>query len=72
MKAQEVRILMALKNYKAALRGAKDFHIGVTKEQRSLMSRAYECFIRPEFYRSIGKDPAACIESGIKVLKEVV
>jgi hypothetical protein len=72
MKAQDVRNLIAQENYKAALCGAKDFRLGVTKEQRSEMARAYECFVRPEFYRSIGKDPAVCIESGIKVLMEVV
>jgi hypothetical protein len=72
MKAQDVRNLIAQENYKAALCGAKNFRIGVTKEQRSAMARAYESIVHPDFYRSIGKDPAACIESGIKVLMEVV
>jgi hypothetical protein len=72
MKAREVKNLIATGDYKTALRGAKDFRIGTSKEQRSVMARAYECFIRPEFYRSIGKDPAVCIDAGIRTLREVV
>jgi hypothetical protein len=72
MKAQEVRNLIAQENYKAALRGAKDFRIGVSKEQRSAMSRAYECMVHAEFYRQIGKDIEGCIQAGVTVLKEVV
>jgi hypothetical protein len=72
MKAQEVRGLIAQEDYKAALRGAKDFRIGVTKEQRSVMSRAYECMVHPSFYRDIGKDIEGCIQAGIEVLKEAI
>lgn len=72
MKAQAVRQLIEAGEFKKALAGAKDFRIGVTKEQRSVMARAYECFIRPDFYRSIGKNPDQCIEDGIAVLQEVV
>ena len=72
MKAQAVRKLIAEENFKAALRGAKDFHIGVSKEQRSVMARAYECMIRPEFYRQIGKNIDECVQAGIAVLQEVI
>ena len=72
MKAQEVRRLMAAEDYKAALRGAKDFRLGVTKEQRSVMARAYECCVRPEFYRQIGKNIEECIQAGVSVLQEVM
>jgi len=72
MKAQEVRRLIAAEDYKAALRGAKDFRLGVTKEQRSVMARGYESYVRPEFYRSIGKDPEQCIQAGVAVLQEVM
>jgi len=72
MKAQDVRNLIEQGEYKKALSGAKDFRIGVTKEQRSVMARAYECFIRPDFYQSLGKDPKVCIEAGIRTLQEVV
>jgi hypothetical protein len=72
MKAQEIRNLIAQKNYKAALHGAKDFHIGISKEQRSVMARAYECYIFPGFYRQIGKNIDECIQAGVAVLKEVI
>jgi hypothetical protein len=72
MKVQEVRDLIAQENYKAALRGAKDFRIGVTKEQRSEMRRAYESIIHPEFYHQIGIDTERAIEQGIAVLLEIV
>jgi hypothetical protein len=72
MKAQDVRNLIAQENYKAALRGAKDFRIGVSKEQRSVMSRAYDCMVHPEFYRQIGKDIEGCIQAGVAVLGEIV
>jgi len=72
MKAQDVRIFIQQGDFKKALHGAKNFRIGVTREQRSVMSRAYECYIRPEFYRSIGKNPNECIHDGVKVLKEVI
>lgn len=72
MKAERVRSLIAQENYRAALSGAKDFRIGVTKEQRSIMARAYECMVHPDFYRQIGKDIEKCIQAGIAVLQEIV
>jgi len=72
MKAQDVRNHIQSGDFKKALSGAKDFRLGVSKEQRSVMARAYECFIRPEFYRSIGKNPEDCIQAGIVVLKEIL
>jgi hypothetical protein len=72
MKAQDVRNLIAQENYKAALRGAKEFRIGVSKEQRSVMSRAYDCMVHPDFYRQLGKNIEECIQAGVSVLEEVV
>ncbi len=72
MRVQDIREFMICGNYKKVLKGAKDFRIGVTREQRSVMARAYECYIRPEFYRSLGRDPSACIREGIRILQEVV
>lgn len=72
MKAQEVRNLINEGDFRAALRGAKDFHIGVSKEQRSVMSRGYECMVHPDFYRQIGKNIDECILAGITVLRDVV
>jgi len=71
-KSDLVRQYIKNEQWKEALREAKDFRIGVSKEQRSVMARAYECFIRPSFYASIGKNPTECIEAGKKVLQEVM
>ena len=71
MNIQEVRKFIAAENYKAALRGAKDFRIGVSKDQRSVMARAYESIVHPDFYQQIGIDTDKAIEDGICVLKVV-
>jgi len=72
MKASKVRELVKAEDYKAALQGAKDFRIGVSEEQRSVMRRAYECMVHPEFYRQIGKNIEECIQAGVAVLQEVM
>ena len=71
-KSEIVRNYIKSENWKEALREAKDFRIGVSKEQRSVMSRAYECIVHPAFYISIGKNIEDCIEAGKKVLQEVM
>lgn len=71
-KTELVRSYIKNEKWKEALREAKDFRIGVTKEQRSTMARAYECIVHPAFYESIGKNLSECIETGKAVLKEVV
>lgn len=71
-KSDLVRQYIGNCQWKEALREAKDFRIGVSKEQRSVMARAYECIIHPQFYISIGKNINECIEAGKKVLQEVM
>lgn len=71
-KSDLVRQYIGNGQWKEALREAKDFRIGVSKEQRSVMARAYECIIHPQFYISIGKNINECIEAGKKVLQEVM
>ncbi len=71
-KSEVVRNYIKSENWKEALREAKDFRIGVSKEQRSVMARAYECIVHPQFYISIGKNINECIEAGKKVLQEVM
>lgn len=55
-KSDKVRRLVAEGRYKEALRIAKDFHLGISKEDSDTMKRGYECMVWPDFYRSIGKD----------------
>jgi hypothetical protein len=72
MKAQEVRNLLAVGDFKSALRGAKDFRLGVSSEQRSVMRRAYEAIVYPKFYQQLGIDVENAKLAGIEVLKEVM
>lgn len=67
-KSDMVRRLVADGQYKKALSIAKDFRLGITKEQRSLMARAYECLVHPGFYTSIGIDLSQAIQEGISVI----
>ena len=68
-KTDIVRGLVAAGDYKAALRIAKDFRIGITKEQRSDMIRGFECMTDGKrFYQSIGCDTAKIAQKGIETV----
>lgn len=70
-KTDIVRADIRQRSWKEALRIAKDFRIGVTKEQRDTMRLAYECIVHPEFYRQIGTDIPEAIRKGKLVLLEL-
>ena len=67
-KTDKVRNLVARGNYKAALKIAKDFRLGIDKETSDDMRRGYECMNYPQFYRSIGMDTDAIIQKGIETI----
>lgn len=69
-KSDIVREAVREQDWKKALQIAKDFHIGVTHEQRSKMARAYECIVHPDFYQQIGVDIPEAIEQGKAIVKE--
>lgn len=69
-KSDIVREAVREQDWKKALQIAKDFHIGVTQEQRSKMARAYECIVHPDFYQQIGVDIPEAIEQGKEIVKE--
>lgn len=69
-KSDIVREAVREQDWKKALQIAKDFHIGVTQEQRSKMARAYECIVHPDFYQQIGVDISEAIEQGKAIVKE--
>lgn len=69
-KSDIVKKAVREQDWKKALQIAKDFHIGVTQEQRSKMARAYECIVHPDFYQQIGIDILEAIEQGKEVVKE--
>ena len=55
-------------NYKKALQIAKSFRLGITEEQRSDMTRAYECMVHGRFYKQLGYDLDEKIAEGVKIL----
>lgn len=69
-KSDIVRAAVREQDWKKALQIAKDFHIGVTQEQRSKMARAYECIVHPDFYQQIDVDISEAIEQGKAIVKE--
>lgn len=71
-KSDAVRRLVAAGDFKAALRIAKDFRLGIAKEDSDDMKRGYECMATsPEFYKSIGVDVDGCVRKGIEVLVRI-
>lgn len=67
-KSDKVRRLIREGDYKAALRIAKDFRLGITKEQSDNMIRGFECMTNPRFYRSLGMDTDKIAEKGLETL----
>lgn len=67
-KSDKVREFVSGGDFKAALRIAKTFRLGITPEQKSDMTRAYECMTNERFYKSLGYDIEATIQRGINVV----
>ena len=63
-----VRELIEKGQYKKALRMAKGFRLGITKEESNRLKLAYECLVHPEFYSQLGTDTENAIADGIHIL----
>ncbi|MBH8599087.1 MULTISPECIES: hypothetical protein [unclassified Thermoactinomyces] len=59
-------------NVKKALWIAKSFRIGLSKDDRDKIVRAYECLVHPDFYLMLGKSPEEEIEKGKRVFEEKI
>ena len=70
-KTDQVRRLVKDGDYKGALRIAKGFRLGMTKDQNSAMTLAYECMVHGGFYRQLGYDLNEKIEKGVGVLLDL-
>lgn len=70
-KSDIVRRLVAAGDYKGALRIAKDFRLGIEKEDSDDMKRGYECIVHPRFYESIGADTDKIAQKGIATVKRL-
>lgn len=67
-KSDAVRRLVSCGSYKEALRIAKDFRLGITREQSSAMTLAYECMVHGRFYKQLGYDLDEKIAEGVRML----
>ena len=70
-KSDMVRRLVAAGNFKAALRIAKDFKLGISKEDSDDMRRGYESMLYPQFYQSIGFNPSEIAQKGVEAVKKL-
>lgn len=70
-KSEAVRGYVQNGQIKEALRIAKTFRLGITKEQSDAMSMAYECLVHPQFYAEIGINPREKVEAGTAVLQSL-
>ena len=68
-KTDNVRRLTADGDFKGALRIAKDFRLGITKQESSAMKLAYECMVHGNFYKQLGYDLNEKVAEGLEVLK---
>lgn len=68
-KTDIVREAVANKDWKCALRIAKDFRLGIAKKDKEKMRRAYECIVHSEFYVQLGIDIESSIQEGIAVVR---
>ena len=68
-KTDTVRRLTADGDFKGALRIAKDFRLGITKQESSAMKLAYECMVHGNFYKQLGYDLNEKVAECLEVLK---
>lgn len=70
-KSDAVRRLVAAGDYQSALRIAKSFRLGISKQQLDDMIRGYECMTNPRFYKSLGMDTAKIAQKGVETVRSL-
>lgn len=70
-KSDTVRRLVSEGDYKNALRIAKGFRLGISKEDSDAMRRGYECIVHPDFYRQIGVDTHKAVEKAVEIVRKL-
>lgn len=68
--ARAVRLMRA-GDVRGALKIVKGFRLGLSVDERRVFGQGYEAVERPEFYRQLGKDPAALIAAARKLFGKV-
>lgn len=67
-KTDQVRRLILAEDYKGALKIAKGFRLGISKDDSDAMRRGYEAMWNPVFYQSIGMDPVEVAQRGVNTV----
>ena len=70
-KSDIVRRLVVAGDFKSAFRIAKGFRLGISKETSATLQRGYECMVHPQFYRGIGVNTEAAVQSGIEAIMKI-
>lgn len=70
-KSDTVRRLVTEGELIPALRIAKDFRLGISKEDSDVMKRGFECIDHGDFYKALGYDPAEQISKAISVVRRL-
>ena len=68
-KSDTVRRLVESGDYHCALKIAKGFRLGISREDSGKMTRAFECINNSQFYGSLGYNTNEVIDEGIRILK---
>lgn len=69
-KNQQVRELVAQREYKKALQICKDWDYK-NPLHRKILGLGYECHVHPRFYQQLGVDTTQAYEAAVEVLKRV-
>lgn len=67
-KSDMVRRYVASGEYRKALRIAKEFRLGISKEDSEAMKRGYEAMLYPDFYKQLGQDTDRIEQKGVETL----
>lgn len=70
-KSDKVRRLVKAGQWKAALAIAKGFRLGITPEQSSTLTLAYESMVHERFYKELGQNTELNIRNGIDLLVQM-
>lgn len=68
-KTDQVRELVATKEYKEAIAVAKDFKLGFTKEEAKTLARAHEMTWNSRFYEMLGYNYQEELQKAQDILK---
>ena len=71
-KTEKVRRLFEKGDIKGTLRECKSFRIGLTRQDRDMLARGYECLLYPDFYRSLGFQPSEEVEKAVSIFKDKI